>query len=119
MDCCGQTPFEVLRTDRLSLDPDQVTCKGPASEETPAAAPAKVLDGTLLEALRGLKASFVYDRALGCHIPVCSLLRLQPMDGRITACGNGPLAADEFETGSCSDPHVVHVEPPEWYIPRH
>jgi hypothetical protein len=26
MPCCGQTPFEVPRTDRMTLDPAQVTC---------------------------------------------------------------------------------------------
>ena len=28
MPCCGRTPFEVPRTDRLTLDPALVTCSG-------------------------------------------------------------------------------------------
>jgi hypothetical protein len=26
MPCCGRTPFEVPRTDRMTLDPSLVTC---------------------------------------------------------------------------------------------
>ena len=29
MPCCGRTPFEVLRTDRITLDPAKVTCGVP------------------------------------------------------------------------------------------
>jgi hypothetical protein len=28
MPCCGKTPFEVPRTDRITLDPELITCKG-------------------------------------------------------------------------------------------
>lgn len=28
MPCCGRTPFEVPRTDRITLDPALVTCEG-------------------------------------------------------------------------------------------
>lgn len=27
--CCGKTPFELPRDDRLTLDPGEVTCTGP------------------------------------------------------------------------------------------
>ena len=27
MPCCGLTPFEAPRTDRITLDPSQVTCR--------------------------------------------------------------------------------------------
>lgn len=29
--CCDRTPFELPRTDRMTLDPALVTCPGPAS----------------------------------------------------------------------------------------
>jgi hypothetical protein len=29
MPCCQQTPFEISRTDRITLDPELVTCGGP------------------------------------------------------------------------------------------
>ncbi len=32
MPCCGLTPFEVPRTDRMTLDPKLVTCKVEASK---------------------------------------------------------------------------------------
>lgn len=39
MPCCGRTPFEVPRTDRMTTDADAVTCKPNAAGE--AALPAK------------------------------------------------------------------------------
>jgi hypothetical protein len=30
--CCGQTPFELPRTDRMTLEPSLVTCRGQAEE---------------------------------------------------------------------------------------
>jgi hypothetical protein len=34
MPCCGLSPFEVPRTDRITLDPALVTCGAPALETT-------------------------------------------------------------------------------------
>jgi hypothetical protein len=31
MPCCGRTPFEVSRCDRITLDPALVTCTGAAN----------------------------------------------------------------------------------------
>ena len=33
--CCGLTPFEVPRTDRMTLDPALVTCHAPEPEGAP------------------------------------------------------------------------------------
>jgi hypothetical protein len=30
--CCGRTPFELPRTDRMTVDSEQVTCSLPCSE---------------------------------------------------------------------------------------
>lgn len=39
MPCCGRTPFEVSLTDRMTLEPDRVTCrvctKCPPSQHAP------------------------------------------------------------------------------------
>lgn len=40
MPCCGRTPFEAPRTDRISVDPFEVTCGQP----TPVPPPADVRD---------------------------------------------------------------------------
>jgi hypothetical protein len=34
MPCCGQTPFEVPRTDRITADPERVTCGRGNEQET-------------------------------------------------------------------------------------
>jgi len=57
--------------------------------------------GTADEALLG-RASWMFDRELGLHIPCCSVVGA---DSR--PCGAGPLTGEEIDSGDCGE----HGEP--------
>jgi hypothetical protein len=62
-------------------------------------------NSTDLERMLG-QATWEWDAELGMHIPVCSRWKINGR-GNVIRCGNGPLAGDQIDVGTCSEgPHL-------------
>jgi hypothetical protein len=60
MPCCGRTPFEVPRTDRMTTDADAVTCK-----------PNRVIEPTSQEGIKPTSSNAERQRPAGATEDAC------------------------------------------------
>lgn len=96
MPCCGRTPLEVPRTDRISIDPFTVTCSEP---DTPGPIPAELREQAT-EALHAQMPGCTHDEhGADCGAIADAVLRVPAIAEALTAAA----AVADIDRGYC--PH--------------
>jgi hypothetical protein len=110
MPCCGQTPFEVPGTERMTLEPGLVTCRGAADGDTPSLADA--LKASLKRGADGLGMDCRGGNHAGCIGPpgeTCACQR-QPFLSCCKACA--AQDGDTHSHGTADADEYLHMETP-------